>query len=187
MLPVFLAIPYEQPLPRPLLWADWKFKRHKFGEAVDRVALNVPVGYTFGVHSRELDEEFPFYIVQREGVRGSVYHITPYAEFLGNGARTYEDFCEEKYWESVGARWRVVSFEDRFIAGVRACGFSVPQVDSSDAMFQQWGVCREDGCWEIAVYGDSGENWLSGELLEVLDTIRFVPLPSPEPDFVLRR
>ena len=183
MLPVLLAVPYERPPARPFFWADREVNRHKVRQVTDRIVLSVPTGYVFASRSMTLDDVRPVFTVIEEGLRfGSACHIRSHEEWRGNGARTFEGRCERITW----APWELLRFETRLIAGERACGFTAPQLKSDGRAGQRWLLCREDGCWDFWVRSAEGSNQVPGELVGVLDTMRFVPLPESEPDFVLR-
>lgn len=182
LAPVLLSAPYEPPRQRPFFWADRKVSRYKVRQVTDRLVVSLPPGYVFSSHLKTLDDIRPIYVVHGEGLHlGSGYLITSHEEWHGNGARTFEGLCE---WVASGP-WRLMRFEARLIAGERACGSASPPFENQRKVNQRWLSCREDGCWEFWANGVEGENWLSGELVSVLDTVRFVPLPESEPDFSL--
>ena len=183
MLPVLLAVPYERPPARPFFWADREVNRHKVRQVTDRIVLTVPVGYLVRSQGRILNDTDSDWIVYSSGQDpGPWLDITTHEEWQGNGARTFEGRCERITW----GPWESLRFETRLIAGERACGFTAPQLKSDGRAGQRWLLCREDGCWDFWVRSAEGSNQVPGELVGVLDTMRFVPLPESEPDFVLR-
>ncbi|MDO5067170.1 MAG: hypothetical protein Q4D96_07820 [Propionibacteriaceae bacterium] len=153
-----------------------------------RPVLSPPVGYEFSIVSIPVEEFrnnrhwFVSFKGDREG-RGIEIEGTA----LGTPSRgmTMEDYCEEveRIWAT--PRPPVERLEPRLVGDELACGFRGVDAWVGMSPQEQRVLCRSDNCWWFSVKGDDGSLWVPGELLAVLDTVRFISPVEAKPDFRL--
>lgn len=179
---ILLTSPYEPPKERPFLWAAEPIHTQK---VTDRVALSPPVGYSFWTlepPDTAVLEDWTVYPLNEQ--EPGALRITAHEEKFWTFMETFEDHCVQEHSHRFRHRHLGISTL-QFIDGQRACSTTAGRETETDVPSQVRSLCRHDGCWSFMSYGDPSTDRIPGRFLEIFDTIRFVPVPDPEPDFRL--